>query len=188
MLATFGTMLIYRTVPQAIRFQSSDLSTIFKTLAEWRTTLAVGFTATFIAAIYVVFTFLGPLIEVSVGDNPEVRSLYLVVFGLGAVAGKWQAEDWPTNSEVFARLSYSVLVRRLFYRCSVFRRGHRYCLDYWLGSGVRLGWSFMAPQQIRLVAIAPKAQALVLALNAAAIYVGIAIGSAVGAAILAGWD
>ena len=46
------------------------------------------------------------------------------------------------------------------------------------------GWSFMAPQQSRLGAIAPKAQPLVLALNAAMIYVGIAVGSALSALVL----
>ncbi len=49
------------------------------------------------------------------------------------------------------------------------------------------GWSFMAPQQSRLVNIAPQAQALALALNAAMIYVGIAIGSGGGSALL-GWQ
>ena len=45
------------------------------------------------------------------------------------------------------------------------------------------GWAFMAPQQSRLVAIAPAVQALALALNAAMIYVGIAIGSGIGSTI-----
>ena len=47
------------------------------------------------------------------------------------------------------------------------------------------GWSFMAPQQSRLIALAPERQAVVLALNAAAIYLGAAGGSAVGGAVLA---
>jgi MFS transporter, DHA1 family, inner membrane transport protein len=46
------------------------------------------------------------------------------------------------------------------------------------------GWSFMAPQQARLVGLAPQAQGLVLALNAAMLYVGIAIGSGLASALL----
>jgi predicted MFS family arabinose efflux permease len=45
------------------------------------------------------------------------------------------------------------------------------------------GWSFMAAQQIRLLSLVPEAS-VVLALNAAAIYVGAALGSAVGGAVL----
>jgi predicted MFS family arabinose efflux permease len=42
----------------------------------------------------------------------------------------------------------------------------------------------MAPQQARLVELAPAAQALALALNAAMIYVGIAVGSGIAAAVM----
>jgi predicted MFS family arabinose efflux permease len=42
----------------------------------------------------------------------------------------------------------------------------------------------MAPQQSRLVSLAPKAQALALALNAAMLYVGIAIGSGLSSAVM----
>jgi predicted MFS family arabinose efflux permease len=46
------------------------------------------------------------------------------------------------------------------------------------------GWSFMAAQQTRLTAIAPKVLSLALALNAAMIYLGIAIGSTLAAIVL----
>ena len=42
-------------------------------------------------------------------------------------------------------------------------------------------WCFMPPQQSRLAAIAPDMVALALALNAAMIYAGIAVGSAIAA-------
>jgi predicted MFS family arabinose efflux permease len=45
-------------------------------------------------------------------------------------------------------------------------------------------WCFLPAQQSRLVTIAPQAPALALALNAAMIYAGIAIGSTVGARLL----
>lgn len=49
------------------------------------------------------------------------------------------------------------------------------------------GWSFMAAQQARLIGLAPEAAPVMLALNAAGIYVGAALGSAVGGAVLAGF-
>ena len=45
-------------------------------------------------------------------------------------------------------------------------------------------WSFMVPQQARLVALAPKFQGLLLALNASAIYLGASIGSTLGGMVL----
>ena len=41
-------------------------------------------------------------------------------------------------------------------------------------------WSFMTPQQARLVDIAPDKAPVMLSLNASAIYLGVAIGSAIG--------
>ena len=47
-----------------------------------------------------------------------------------------------------------------------------------------IGWAFMAPQQSRIVALDPASQNVSLSLNASAIYVGAAIGSAVGGTII----
>ena len=47
------------------------------------------------------------------------------------------------------------------------------------------GWAFMAPQQTRLVHLRPSRQAVMLSLNAAAIYVGAAVGSWLGSLVLA---
>jgi predicted MFS family arabinose efflux permease len=45
-------------------------------------------------------------------------------------------------------------------------------------------WSFMVPQQARLASLAPERVPVLFALNAAAIYVGGSIGSALGSAAL----
>jgi MFS transporter, DHA1 family, inner membrane transport protein len=46
-------------------------------------------------------------------------------------------------------------------------------------------WSLVTPQQSRLTLIAPQAISIVLALNGAMNYIGIAIGSAIGSYLLA---
>ena len=50
-----------------------------------------------------------------------------------------------------------------------------------------LGWSFMPPQQARLIALSPERAPVMMALNAASIYVGAALGSALGGVILNRW-
>ena len=47
------------------------------------------------------------------------------------------------------------------------------------------GWSFMAGQQLRLINFAGARAPVVLALNAAAIYLGAALGSAAGGLVIA---
>jgi len=51
------------------------------------------------------------------------------------------------------------------------------------------GWSYMTPQQSRIVATAPERAPALLSLNASAILLGVAIGSAIGGQALryGGW-
>ena len=53
-----------------------------------------------------------------------------------------------------------------------------------LGVWSVFGWSFMAGQQVRIIGLDPDAASVILSLNAAAIYVGAAVGSAIGAWVL----
>jgi predicted MFS family arabinose efflux permease len=184
-LALLALVAVIRGIPSDITFQSTEVRAILATLLHWRTTFAVGFTASFIGAIYVVFTFFGPLIEASVGQDAELRSLYLLIFGLGAIAGNWaggRLSDRIGSSRTLVLLCVGqALVMPLFSILSWPALAFAVLVGVWSS----FGWSFMAPQQSRLVAIAPDAHALVLALNAAAIYVGIAAGSALGSSVLA---
>lgn len=183
-LAAFGVAVLFFAIPRDVRFQATGVGEILAAMKDRRAMFATAFTATFITAIYVVFTFFGPLIEASIGNNPEMRTGFLVLYGLGAVAGNYaggfltdriggkntliiicmaQAAIMPLFSVTpLAPLAFAVLV----------------------GAWSAFGWSFMAPQQSRLAAIAPQAISLVLALNAAMIYVGIALGSAAASYIL----
>lgn len=183
-LALLGMITTFRVMPRDTEFQSTDLATILSILAQAKTTLAIAFTATFIAAIYIVFTFFGPLIEASAGSSPELRSLYLVVFGVGAVIGNWAGGRSADRIGSFRTLALLCAAQAML--MPLFSAGPWDIVSFGLLAGLwsSFGWSFMAPQQMRLIAIAPQAQALVLALNAAAIYVGIAIGSAISATIL----
>lgn len=186
-LAAIGSVVMLFAVPRDIRFQASSMGAIVAVLRNGRTMFAVAFTATFITALTIVFTFFGPLIEASVGPNPEIRTGFLVLYGLGAVVGNHvggfltdriggrntliilcvaQAVIMPVFSIIpLTPLAFAVLV----------------------GTWSAFAWSFMAPQQTRLVLVAPQAISLVLALNAAMIYVGIALGSALSSRIL-GWQ
>ena len=183
-LAAIGCATLAATVPRDIRFQASTMATVLTALKDLPVMFATAFTATFIAAIYIVFTFFGPIIEASVGSNPEIRTFYLVLFGVGAVLGN--ILGGILNDRIGSKTTLVVLclgqavIMPLFsvipWNPAIFAAV--------VGLWSSFGWSFMAPQQARLVVMAPAATALVLALNAAMIYVGITIGSGVGSAIL----
>jgi DHA1 family inner membrane transport protein len=183
-LAVIGLLAIVKAVPSDIKVQASSVSAIVDTLRNPITAFAIGFTATFIAAIYIVFTFFGPLIEASVGTDSTTRSLYLFLFGIGAVAGNY-AGGYLTDriGSVKTLTILCIGQAALMPLFSVIPWGHL-LFAILVGLWSSFGWSFMAPQQARLVGLAPQAQALVLALNAAMLYVGIALGSGLASAVL----
>jgi len=183
-LAALGAPLLFRMIPRDLTFQATTVGTVISAMRDVRLMVATGFTATIMTAVYIVFTFFGPLIEASVGSNPETRTLYLVLFGVGAVAGNYMGgflsdRIGPRNT-LFIVCAAQMTLMPLF----SIMPWHPVLFALLVGVWSMFGWSFMAPQQARLAGLAPNAQSLALALNAAMIYVGIAIGSAIGTRLL----
>lgn len=176
--------LIWRSVPAGLRFQPVSLGDLGRVLRAPSLMIAVLFTASFLSGIYVIFTYITPLLEDRMGFGGTMVTLALTVAGLGAVAGNVMGgvlsdRLGPARTLIFLACAQVVL----------------------LGSFVALplptpvvfaqiflwnlcGWSFMAGQQTRLIALNPSGATVLLALNAASIYVGAAIGSAIGGAAL----
>ncbi len=186
-LSAAAAMILLWAIPKEVSFQPTTISTIASAFRNGRLMLAVTFTATIMAAVYVVFTFFGPLIEASAGTNPETRTFYLVLFGLGAVAGNYMGGFLTDRIGPRQTLIIICVAQMLLMPLFSVYPWNPVLFAIIVAVWSSFGWSFMAPQQSRLVAIAPEAQALALALNAAMIYVGIAIGSGIGSTLL-GWQ
>lgn len=185
-LAVVGLLSIAKAVPSDIRVQATSVSTMLDALRNPITSFSIAFTATFIAAIYIVFTFMGPLIEASIGMGSTTRSLYLFLFGVGAVAGNYAGGHLTDRIGSVKTLAILCIGQAALMPLFSIIPWSPLPFAALVGLWSSFGWSFMAPQQARLVGLAPQAQALVLALNAAMLYVGIAIGSGLSSVIL-GW-
>ncbi len=183
-LAAAGAVIIALSVPRDIHFHASGFRAILGVLKDRRVMFATAFTASFVGATYLVFTYLGPLIEASVGSNPELRTGFLVLYGCGAVIGN--IVGGTLSDRIGARKTLIVICAAQIVLMPLFSLTPLAWLPFaaLVGAWAASGWSFMAPQQARLVQVAPQAISLVLALNAAMIYVGIAVGSALAARVL----
>ncbi len=186
-LSAASAVVLFNAIPRNISFQPTTLGSIVSALRNGRLMLAVTFTATIMTAVYIVFTFFGPLIEASAGTNAETRTFYFVLFGIGAVIGNHiggflSDRIGPQRTLIIICIAHMALMP-LFSVIPWSPVGLALLIFIWSC----FGWVFMAPQQSRLVVIAPQVQSLALALNAAMIYVGIAIGSGIGSGLL-GWQ
>jgi len=175
---------VFLVVPRTLAFQVNGLGTLGAALADWRSLLSVLFTASFIAAIYVFYTYLAPLLAETMDYGRDGVSLVLFTFGVGAVfgnmlGGRLTDRFGPYRTLVFA--CAATIVSLPSFSLLPF--------PDWALIGLTFvwslcGWSFMVAQQTRLVAQTPARQSVVLALNAASIYLGAALGSAIGAGLI----
>ena len=172
-------------VPRDLPFRNSDGGTLLRALRDWRGLLVIAFTGTFLGGIYVVYTYLAPLMETRMGYGRDGITTLLVVFGVGAVLGNilggWLADAiGPLRTLAGLCLAQMVLMP-LF--------GLLPLDDLAVGALVLawavFGWSFMASQQVRVVSLPGGDPSVGLALNAAVIYLGAFAGSAIGAKVIA---
>ncbi len=176
---------LWRILPPALAFQPTRLATLGAALGDRRAMLTVLFTTTFLSAVYVPYTYLGPILTAALGFGGPGIAAALLTFGVGAVVGNLLG----------GRLSDRIGPRRTLTGLALAQIALMPFLSI-LPLPVPLvfgliflwsvcGWSFLAPQQSLLVSLAPDRAPVILALNAAAIYVGAAAGSALGSGVIA---
>lgn len=187
--------LIWTIVPRGLSFQPVTLRDLGRVMRNGRLMLAVGFTTSFLMAGYVVNTFLAPLLSQNLGWGRDGITLALLVCGIGAVLGNIMGgalSDRVGPARTLTFLCLAQLVVLPGFSALPLAQGEAGLMAGTLAMGLLIlwsvfGWSFMAAQQARLIGMAPAAAPVMLALNAAGIYVGAALGSAMGGLVLAGF-
>jgi len=176
--------LVWTQVPRGLSFQPVSLRDLAVSLQDARMMLAVLFTGSFLGSIYVLYTYIAPLLSETMGFGRDGVTAILAIFGCGAVVGNILGGimadrfGWRVTLTILAALQAGImplfsllpLPVPVLYAMAV--------------AWAVFGWSFMAGQQMRLIGLAGPRAPVVLALNAAAIYVGAALGSGLGAWVL----
>ena len=167
-----------------IRTPVTTLSTLGRTLVSPVLMPAILVTASMMAAAWIIFTYFAPLLEDRMGYGRNGVTFILVVFGIGAVIGNMAGgriadRIGPARALIFVTIGLIVIVP--LYSLLPIPDTALVALTFVWGV---IGWAFMAPQQSRIVSLAPEMQNVSLSLNASAIYVGAAVGSAIGGSII----
>lgn len=177
--------LIWLRVPAGLHFAPVGLRDLTRVLGNARLMLAVGFTTVFLSGSYVVFTYIAPLLETTMGFGRDGITATLTLAGLGAVAGSLMGGTLADR--IGAQRTLALLCLAQMAIMPVFSA---LPLPVWglltLAAVWSLfGWSFMPAQQVRLIARAPEQANVLLALNAGGVYLGAALGSAIGGVLIA---
>ena len=183
-LAVPIAILIWLRIPAGLSVPPVSLVDLNRTLANYRHLLAISFTTVFLGSIYVVYTYLAPLLTEALGFGRNGISLVLLIFGIGAVIGNiagGQLTDriGPSRTLVMLALAEATLMPWF----SVLPLPIPVFLILVVLWAV-FGWAFMAAQQVRLISLDPGNVSVLMALNAAAVYLGGALGAATGGFVI----
>jgi predicted MFS family arabinose efflux permease len=170
-----------------VRFQPQSLATLGRTILSPRHLVAVLLTVTIATSGYLGVTFMGPLAELRLGMGRDGVALMLVAGGIGAFSGNILAGRLTDRLGASRSLLLFLIGQALLLPAFTL-------IPYGLPLGLTLsfcwslvGWGFTVPQQTRLMAIDAKTQGVMLALNAAGIYLGSGIGAAIAGVVYERW-
>ncbi len=183
-LSATALVLLLALVPKGIAVTPTRVASLGYVLRTPSLALAILFTTLLIGASYVVYTYLAPLLEARYGFGRDGISAMLLVYGAGAVLGNAiggrLSDRIGPRTTLIAIALMQALILPLIVGLPLPLWATIALLACW-SSG---GWGFMVPQQARLVTAAPPLAPVLLALNAAAIYVGASLGSILGGLVL----
>ena len=179
--------LMWRVVPRRLGFQATGLGTLSATLFDWRAMLGVLYTASIMGTVYIVYAYLAPLLFETMGYGRDGLTLVLLVFGAGAVIGNVLGGYLTDVIGAGWTLVLVSLAQICFLPVFSFLPLEQVVLLGTVFVWSIFGWSFMAPQQTRLISFSTERQGVLLALNAAAIYFGVSFGTFIGGVVIDNW-
>lgn len=141
---------------------------------------SVAMSVCHMAAQFSLFALVAPFLQERFGVSPGQLSFALLVGGLSGVAGNLLAGRLGDRLGAPRSLRWSVIGMALASAALLLLPGLP-----WLGMAAYGFWSmsgmsFYAPQQKRLIGLAPELRNLLLAINASALYIGMSLGAAAG--------
>lgn len=141
---------------------------------------AVVMSVCHMCAQFSLFALVAPFLQDRFGVTPGLLSLALMVGGLSGVAGNLLAGRLGDRLGAARSLQLSVVGMALASGALLLLPAVPWvgmaAYGFWSMSGM----SFYAPQQKRLIGLAPDLRNLLLAINASALYVGMSLGAAAG--------
>ena len=138
-------------------------------------------------------TFLGVLLEATLGVAANQLAGLLMLFGLvgfaGNLVGGYAADHWSRERSLAAILAVLVLAFALLSLGAQWG-GAAGAAAILVGVAIwgLFGWAFPVIQQARLISLAPALAPVTLSLNTSALYIGAAAGSTLGGLAIRQWS
>jgi MFS transporter, DHA1 family, inner membrane transport protein len=175
--------LLLAWLPRDIAAPGASFKGLRPLLSQPAVLWTLGLTLLYFTAIFLVFAYIGPVLQALVPMSGERLSVTLMLFGLAGVAGTvlggWANDRFSARRTLTLQLTVlaSMMVLVPFTRGS-----YPLLVAVFVVWGIA-GFGMMTPQQSRLAALSPMQAPILLSLNTSMLYFGTALGAAIGGAV-----
>jgi DHA1 family inner membrane transport protein len=182
-LALVAWGLLAWRVPKGMQAPGASFAGLGRVVRRADVLSVLMLTLTYFVAIFVVFSYIAPVLRALVPMDTTRLSLTLSLFGiagmLGTLSGGAAADRFGARRTLTVQLLVLGSTMALL-PLTAGRWGWMMAVMFVWGVA---GFGMMAPQQSRLAVLAPREAPLVLSLNSSMLYTGTALGAALGGAL-----
>ncbi len=175
--------LLATLLPSDIKAPGATFRGLGALLARPAVQRTLALTLLYFVAIFLVFAYIGPVLQALVAMTAERMSVTLMMFGLsgviGTLVGGWANDHFGSRRTLVLQLSVLGSMMALV----PLTQGHYALLVLVFVVWGIAGFGMMTPQQSRLAVLAPAQAPILLSLNSSMLYIGTALGAAIGGAV-----
>lgn len=185
MLCVIGIIWVYRVVPPGLRGVPLSREAWFRVIRHPALIAILLVTAVSGSGQFTTFAYIAPFVANTLSPSPNTLSLALMLFGGAGVAGNLWATRRIAATGATSNVNVSLISMSLGMLTLAFVG------SWWAGFIVgAIAWGVgvfanNSSQQARLVVASPELAGASIALNTSMIYLGQAIGTSVGGAVIA---
>jgi DHA1 family inner membrane transport protein len=185
LVATVATVLNAIGLPRGLRGFPLSIASWVEVVRNRQVVLLLLITVLVISGTFQTFVFIGPLFSILTGAGPQAIGITIAAMGVIGLVGNVLTTRVVGNVGTF-RMSL-FLITTMLVGLAIWTIGTGNLAAMIIGSAVSsVGFAASnSIQQARLTAAAPALSSATIALNTSAIYVGQAIGSAIGGWMIA---
>ena len=170
-------------LPKHIAAPGASFKGLPRLLVQPAIASTLSVTLLYFTAIFLVFSYIGPVLQALLPMSAEGMSFTLMLFGLagvvGTIVGGWANDRFGARRTLPVQLTVLASMMALV----PLTRGHYLAMVTVFFIWGVAGFGMMAPQQSRLAGLSPAQTPILLSLNASMLYLGTAGGAALGGAV-----
>jgi len=182
-LALGGWALLAWRVPRGIQAPGASFAGLGRVLGRADVLSVLALTLAYFVAIFVVFSYIAPVLRSLVPMSAGRLSLTLSLFGVAGMLGTLLGGAATDRFGARRMLAVQLLVLGSTMALLPLTAGHWGAMMAVMIVWGVAGFGMMAPQQSRLATLAPREAPLLLSLNSSMLYLGTALGAAIGGAL-----